>query len=83
MHEFLMFWLPWALSAATIMTMWLAGSRNQLGWWLGIASQVGWFWLSVQVETWGLLVLPVVLTFVYARNLYAWSRPAIVEPVVD
>jgi hypothetical protein len=64
--------IPLALSANTIVLMWLAGNKNTLAWVLGLLGQVGWFAFVVLFDAWGLLPLCVALTVVYGRNLWRW-----------
>ena len=71
--------IPLFLSVNTIVVMWLAGSKNFLGWALGLAGQAAWLAFIVEFEAWGLLPLSVALIFVYGRNLIRWRREAIGE----
>lgn len=66
--------LPWGLSANTTAVMWLAGSKRSLAWVLGLAGQAGWAAFAVVFAAWGLLPLTGVLTVVYGRNLWHWTR---------
>lgn len=68
--------IPLATSVVTVLGMWLAGNKNVLGWYLGIANQALWLTFIIAFEAWGLLPLLVVLLFVYSRNVYRWKKEA-------
>ncbi len=71
-----MTYIPWILMVWTVVTMWLAGNKNPLAWYSGIASQALWLVFDWHVEAWGLMPLAIVLTVVYARNLMRWKQVA-------
>jgi hypothetical protein len=66
--------LPVALSANTIVVMWLAGNKKALAWVLGLIGQAGWLLFVIVFEAWGLMPLVVALSFVYGRNLWRWTH---------
>ena len=66
--------IPWILAAWTVATMILAGNKNPLAWYSGIASQALWLYFDYRVEAWGLMPLAVILTAVYMRNLRRWQK---------
>lgn len=66
--------IPWILAAWTVATMWLAGNKNPLAWYSGIASQLLWLYFDYTVQAWGLMPLAVILTGVYWRNLRRWRE---------
>jgi len=66
--------IPWILAVWTVITMWLAGSKTPWAWASGISSQGLWLYFDYRVEAWGLMPLAVVLTTVYARNWWRWTR---------
>lgn len=66
--------IPLATSVVTVIGMWLAGNKNVLGWYLGIANQGLWLAFIIAFEAWGLLPLLVTLLFVYGRNVIRWRR---------
>lgn len=70
-------YVPWILACWTVVTMILAGNKNPLAWYSGIASQGLWLVFDYHVEAWGLMPLAVVLSVVYTRNLLRWRREQI------
>ena len=44
--------IPWILAAWTVATMILAGNKNPLAWYSGIASQALWLYFDYRVEAW-------------------------------
>lgn len=76
MHGWIVNYLPWALSALTCVTLYLAGNKDKWSWAIGLIGQAVWFvWIAVS-GTWGLLPGAVVLTIVYARNFCKWHLEA-------
>lgn len=67
-------YLPWALSASTILTMMLAGSRYRRTWLVALGSQVLWAIWIVASETWGMIPGHAALWLVYFRNHLKWIR---------
>ena len=66
--------MTWAMSALTIVTMWLAGSKSLLAWKIGLANQVLWAWFIWDTKAWGLIPMWLAIIFTYSRNLYRWSK---------
>jgi hypothetical protein len=65
-------YLPWALSASTIVTMILAGSKWRSTWLVALLSQclwALWIWASA---TWGMIPGHLALWAVYIRNHIKW-----------
>ena len=65
--------LPLALSATMIAKEWLVGGKRLLGWVLGLAGQGGWITFAILFHAYGLLLLEVTLTVVYALNVHRWA----------
>lgn len=65
---------PWALSAITIYTMFLAGDKNPNTWLIGLMNQALWLTWILASETWGLLPMNLALWVVYTRNHMKWGR---------
>lgn len=65
---------PWAISAVTIATMWLAGNKHRLAWVVGLAGQGLWLAWILTSESWGLLPSNIVLWVIYGRNHMKWAR---------
>lgn len=74
MQEFIVAYMPWALSAFTIYTMYLAGSKNRHTWAVGLASQFFWVVWIVASGSWGLLPGNIALWIVYLRNHFKWRE---------
>lgn len=68
--------LPWVLSATTLATNWLAGSKWTYTYSLGLANQGLWFWWIFLSANYGLLPLNIFLTIIYFRNNIRWIRDA-------
>jgi hypothetical protein len=66
--------LPWLLSAATILYLWLMGNKNQLGLTIGMAMQFAWVYFYAYTRQWGLIPLSVFIVIVLGRNLILWRR---------
>jgi hypothetical protein len=64
----------WIMSGITIFTMWLAGDKKKLAWILGLLNQVLWLYFIYDKQSWGLLPMTFAMVFIYARNLYKWSK---------
>ena len=67
--------LPWILSAITITSMWLAGSRWRYTWLLTLGNQALWLTWIIAMGAWGLLPMNAALWIVYARNHMKWNKP--------
>jgi hypothetical protein len=65
--------LPWALSAGTIATNWLAGSKRRSAWVVALANTALWSWFIIHERVWGLLPMNAALWIVYARNWFKWD----------
>lgn len=73
MKELIVAYLPWLLSAMTIATMLLAGSKHPQAWALGLLNQALWLiWITLSAS-WGLLPMNFALWVVYGRNHLKWK----------
>lgn len=68
-----------ALALFGLTALWLAMGRSERGrrWapLVGLAGQPFWLWFAVSVQAWGLLVLSLAYTAVYARGAWLqWRR---------
>lgn len=70
----LMVYLPWLLSAITILTTILAGNKSPYAWPLSAMNQVLWFIWIVSTSTWGFLPMNLTLIVVFIRNHIKWSK---------
>lgn len=66
--------LPWILSAITITSMWLAGSRWRYTWLLTLGNQALWLTWIVVIQAWGLLPMNFAMIVVSIRNHRKWSK---------
>lgn len=71
--------LQLAMSALTILTMWLAGDKKQLAWIIGLGNQTLWLAFIVLSASWGLFPMWAAIVVTYARNLLKWRREARTE----
>jgi 4-hydroxybenzoate polyprenyltransferase len=65
--------MTWVLSAVTILTMWLMGSKNVWGPRVSLFSQVLWCSYSIATKQYGLLPACTVLGIVAVRNIRKWN----------
>lgn len=73
MNEIIVQYLPWLLSAITIYTMFLAGSKHAKTWIVGLINQLLWLvWIAAS-SSWGLLPMNIALWVMYARNHFKWN----------
>ncbi len=66
--------LPWIMSAMTITSAWMAGSKHRATWAVSIANQALWLtWICLS-QTWGLLPMNAAMWFIAIRNHVRWNR---------
>lgn len=65
----------WILAAIGITGIWLAGSRNTVGWMIGVLAQVLWIIYAISTKQWGFIASALAYGFVYGRNWLKWRRP--------
>lgn len=67
-------YLPWLISIITIYSALLCGKKKASGWFIGFINQ--WLWLIwiFASETWGMLPMNVVLTYIFAKNFFKWKK---------
>jgi len=68
--------MPWVLSAFTVLTMILAGRKKHYTWKVGLFAQLLWLVWILASQSWGLLPMNAVLWVIYFRNDREWSRLA-------
>lgn len=73
-----MSYLPWFMSAITILTMWLAGSRYRYTWLISLSNQALWLSWILMTANWGFLPMNLCMWFVSIRNHLRW-RPSLLE----
>lgn len=75
--------MTYILSIITIVTMVLAGNKSRWAWVLGLGNQGLWALYIVHTRQWGLLVMTIAITVVYARNLAKWRPSQRYESIED
>lgn len=74
MTEPLATYLPWALSALTILAIELQGRKWPQAWAVSLANQVVWVAWILASESWGFAPMCAILSVQYARNHLRWVR---------
>lgn len=69
-------WWSWALTAVGVTGLYLAGSRNRVGWLIGIAAQALWLAYAVSTRQWGFLASVFAYGGVHLRNWLRWRAEA-------
>lgn len=72
----LAFWLSVVLAASSCFGLLLAGRGRWQGWAVGLATQPIWAWFAIVTKSYGLLLVGVMYTSVYAKNLWKWRKEA-------
>lgn len=70
----LAFWLSIVLAASSCFGLLLAGRGKWQGWAVGLATQPVWAWFALVTKSYGLLLVGVMYTSVYAKNLWKWKK---------
>lgn len=68
-------YLPWLLSAITILQTYLAGIKWKNTWLLALGNQFLWTVFIFASETWGLLPLTATMFILCVKNHIEWSKP--------
>jgi hypothetical protein len=77
LREVIIVYLPWLMSACTIIAYWSIGNRTWWCWYLALFTQILWFiWIPLS-ETWGLLPTAFFLSVIHIRNIIKWRREAV------
>ena len=66
--------MSYAISAISLLSLWLVGNKNRLGWVIGIGNQALWTIYAIRLQQWGLLIGVVAYTTIYIRNLIKWKE---------
>ena len=74
MRQAIVIYLPYVLSALTIYSALAAGNKRRIAWSVGLANQGLWFLWIWASRSWGLAIMTVVLTAIFARNWIKWGR---------
>lgn len=74
MREAIAEYLPWGLSALSLVMAWLTGNRHRRVWLFGLFIQCLWLlWVCASAK-WGFLPLTAWLFVIYTRNHVKWER---------
>ena len=65
--------IPWILSAVTITSMWMAGSRHRYAWAISTLNQSLWLSWILTSQTWGFLPMNICMFVVSIRNHMQWQ----------
>lgn len=57
--------------------MYIAGRKSWYGWAMGLAIQPVWVVFAIVVDSWPLILSPLLYGSVYARNLWCWRQEAV------
>lgn len=69
-------YLPYLLSAITIMQLFLTGNKHRHSWLVGLGNQCLWLtWILVSAN-YGLLPMNAAIWVMYTRNHFKWRREA-------
>lgn len=69
-------YLPWLLSACSLLMAYLTGNKYRNAWLVGLGVQCLWVLWIYASRTWGFLPLCLMLFGMYARNHVRWKREA-------
>lgn len=61
-----------ALAAAGLAGLVLAGGHNKIGWLVGLSTQVLWIAYAIVTRQWGFIFTAAAYGYVYARNWFRW-----------
>lgn len=64
------------LTAVGIAGLFLAGSKNKLGWLLGVFAQALWITYATVSHQYGFYISAVAYAWVYGRNYWKWHKEA-------
>ena len=68
------------LSIISILILWGVGNKWKWIWWVGIISQLLWFYFIYETEFYGLIPMHVVYLIMYVINLIKWSKEKNSQP---
>lgn len=74
MRQEIVEYLPWGLSALSLVNSWMNGNRWRNVWLFGLFIQCLWLLWVLASGLWGFMPLTASLFFVYARNHLKWRR---------
>jgi hypothetical protein len=73
-REFLAMYLPWLLSALSLVMSVLTGNKWRYAWLFGLGIQCLWVLWVMSAKTYGFLPLCLALFVIYGRNHIKWQR---------
>lgn len=66
--------LSWILSVLSLLSLWLLGNKNKLGFAVGVINQLLWIYYALLLKQYGLLVGVIAYTIVNIRNWVKWGK---------
>ncbi len=68
--------LVWSIVLASIgiLGLYLAGSKNKVGWAVSFGAQLLWFIFAIVTKQYGFILSAVAYGWVYARNFIRWRN---------
>lgn len=66
--------MTWILSFTSLLTVYLLGKKNILGWKVGLAGQALWIYWEIITEAWGLMPMTIIMTILYIKSLIEWKQ---------
>lgn len=66
--------MSWVLSITTILMLWLMGSKNIWGVYIGLGANILWVYYALSIHEYGLLLGVFANTIVQIRNLILWRK---------
>lgn len=79
----LAFWLSIVLAASSCFGLLLAGRGKWQGWAVGLATQPVWAWFAIVTKSYGLLLVGLMYTSVYIKNLWQWRKETKTRELID
>lgn len=64
--------MDWVAGFLTLLSIWLVGRRERIGWGVSLLSQLPWFWVIWSKEAWGLIPLQMGLCVLALYNWFTW-----------
>lgn len=62
------------LALVGITGLFLAGSKNKLGWLIGFSAQILWITYAIATKQYGFIIAACAYGYVYARNYVKWAK---------
>lgn len=66
-------WWSWALSAASLISLYFLGNGNRTGFTVGLLADAMWAWYSIETQQWGFLVACGAYVVLHVRGFLKWK----------